>query len=161
MSKEIASVGLSITPDRVKVGSKAHIAIEITPRNAAGNDVGADGVAALGACYLAGLRLRWTPTGGPSETFVLRGKGGKPPVWADPQHKNVVPGTGPNPGYTDEVPEGWAMGVTKWISEQGYGYPLALKDAPAGIMEIEALYFSSPEDEAPAFDSPTHTLTVE
>lgn len=161
MSKEIVSVGLSITPNRIKRGQKTKVAIEITPKNAAGNDVKAEGVAALGACYLAGLRLRWTPNGGPSETFVLRGKGGKPPVFTDESHDAVVPGTGPNGGYTDAVPAGFNMGWKKWVSEQGYGYMLAEKDAPAGIMEIEALYFASPEDKAPAFDSPTHTLTVE
>lgn len=163
MSKEIVSVGLSITPDRIKADGKTKVAIEITPRNRAGNDVGAAGVAELGACYLAGLRLRWTPNGGASETVVLRGVGGTPPVWADEKHTTLVEGTGPNPGWTDQLPDSWGfnMGVTKWISEQGYGYMLAEKTAVPGVMEIEALYFSSASDKEPAFDSPTHTLVVE
>lgn len=161
MNTQIASVGLSITPDHIKRGNKTKVAIEITPRNAAGHDVGADGVAAENACYLAGLRIRWTPNGKGSQIFILRGVGGTPPVWQDDSHKAVVPGTGPNPGFSDTVPDGFNMGITKWISEQGYGYMLAEKDAPAGIMEIEALFYAKAEDKDPTFDSPTHTLTVE
>lgn len=161
MSKlDITSIGLSVTPETIKCGQKQRVAIEINARNAAGNDPGPAGVIAAGLCFLTGLVMRWTPNGGPSEMIYNRGKGGTAVEWLDAKHTMVKPGTGPNPGYTDDAPTGFNMGVTKWLSENGFGQMLAEKTAVPGILEIKGQLFESADAEEPYLETPTHTVTV-
>lgn len=136
MSKGIiTSLGISASPKSAKQGDK--IAIELNTKNAAGGDPGPDAVIAAGLCYRTGLDVLWVPASGASQQTHLQGTGGTPPVWTDDSHTAVEPGTGPNPGYTDEVPEGFNMGATKWISELGFGYMLKVFSPGPGLLQLK------------------------
>lgn len=135
MSKSISSVRISVSPKQASPGDK--IAVGLSTISPSGGDTGPDAVVAEGLCYKTSLDLVWAPDNGEAKQTRLFGTGGTPPVWVDDSHKAVASG-GPNPGYSLETPEGLNCGVTRWISELGFGWMIKhFPEAGPGLLQVK------------------------
>lgn len=137
MSKEITSLKLQVAKGEPSF-------VEITTLGPAGQDLGYDGVLAAGKAWLASFDLTFEPDGGAAQSTRVFGVGGTEPLWGGKKKAekdlNVTdpdPGTGPNPGYSLEAPEGFNVGSAAWFYDLGYRFRLNSKHAADGNLTIQ------------------------
>lgn len=118
--------------------------VEINTLDAAGRDVGYPGVLADGKQYTPSFDLVWDGADGSHQETKVFGTGGTEPLYGgkkrdekDPRVTDPDPGTGPNPGYSLEAPEGFNVGSSAWFYDLGFRFALNTKNAADGTLSIK------------------------